>query len=38
MLAKGESFMRVTVTGKHVKLTDGIKGYTEDKLKNLENT
>ena len=35
MLAKGESFMRVTVTGKHVKLTDGIKGYTEDKLKKL---
>ena len=35
MSAKGESFMRVTVTGKHVKLTDGIKGYTEDKLKKL---
>ncbi len=35
MLAKGEGLMKVTVTGKHVKLTDGIKGYTEDKLKKL---
>lgn len=28
--------MKVTVTGKHVKLTEGIKNYTEDKLKKLE--
>ena len=27
--------MKVTVSGRHVKLTDGIKGYTEDKLKKL---